>query len=586
MPHKSIFLQMIGLGLLLAILVASPAPAQDKPDDKPADPGNNDNNTADKFSKALDECESALDSLEELARFGSKKVTDYAAELEDEYRQNKLLLEQPQENEHDARIHQERSLRQKIILLYLWELERVGPLIANVDQSSRSMTSKLHKLFQENRDAIKDRNLMQRYFNLSRRSSQMMMRGMQVRMAGGFYLVQPEDGEHSANLEPKKLAQQSGEQTLQLTSGPLQELRKPLQRMLKLRWSGASIVADQDHWDDPFCGKTFSTISNEVKVQLKQRGVTLPDDDKSNSRLRRMPFRTEEPSISLLFQNLHHQAISESQNTSGGGGGGSGRWHRHFSSSEITANMTIKGNSLDLILTEVVTPNRSLRVSSDDRELRIGLLGDHVMLLDQQPDGKVRLVITHEDEVASASAESFATLYVEHPEMIEQSLFPILDHLGFLLPPTRMDPLVVDRVIEALRIVDDATQERFEKLLEQTDSSSFTVRAKATHELESNLSTYLKLIRRAYRDEELSAEVKTRLKHVLEEYEQETADLDRLIIEMKLTGDMAYLISLLGRVQPDQQDMIVAHLEKETGEALGSDQDAWQDWLDQANLAE
>jgi hypothetical protein len=76
------------------------------------------------------------------------------------------------------------------------------------------------------------------------------------------------------------------------------------------------------------------------------------------------------------------------------------------------------------------------------------------------------------------------------------------------------------------------------------------------------------------------------IQHVLEEYEQETADLDRLIIEMKLTGDMAYLISLLGRVQPDQEDMIVAHLEKETGEALGSDQDAWQDWLDQANLAE
>ena len=546
---------------------------------QPNPPAENRKNKADesalkKLNKAFDEFENEIDQHEKMAEVGAGIVDTYAVELEEEYRENHEALQQASEHGLDSSAQQDLRRRQKTVALYLWELRRLKPTIGSQDHGRNSLTMKLHRLRQQHRKAIQNKEAMQRLHALNERVSQMAIAGrrfvqrMPGRGGGQFFIVRP-DG----------LADVVGvnDAPTQFKSGPIQTLRIPLQRILKLHWSEAALAWDRKHWDEPFAGKSLNDIKEEVARQLKDRGLELPSDQ-DNHHAFSMPPRVH--NIVLLFQNLHYRANESTGGNHGTSfGGGGEKWRSSFETKAIRAEMLVDGKTVELTLREQET-RRRLRVTSSDLELRVIYESrDHNLLLRQRHDGHVWLAESFGDEHLVASAKSFVELYATNPDLIEVSLFPLLDHLGFILPPMRFESAVVDRVLEKLILETADSKRRFEELLVQMDSPDYKLRDSATRELEDNLAVYLQRVNAAFRHKEHSLEVRTRLKRVLQSYESQSHALDAFVDAMNLTRDPAYLINLLGQLDAEHSETVVSVLESLTGNEFGADVAAWQQWL-------
>ena len=133
---------------------------------------------------------------------------------------------------------------------------------------------RLHRVITENRKALTvDQTIMNRYQELTRRISElsqggrrMQMRRMGAHATGGFYVITP----GGADAETDTDAGPSG-----FSAGPLQQLRRPVQRLLKFKWLGTSLVIDRDHWDDVFAGKSMSSVAEDVQKTVEGTGRSV-----------------------------------------------------------------------------------------------------------------------------------------------------------------------------------------------------------------------------------------------------------------------------------------------------------------------
>jgi hypothetical protein len=563
---------------------APPAGAGDDADDS-AEAGDAETKSAkQQFSDALDELELKLTELERRGRYGDGAVERWVRELEDEYRSNARRIGD-REVATEAASTTRRALvrRQQHIALLLWQLRRVGGQLAEADEAGRKISQQIHQLLTKHREAMRDAQLMRRFSELSRRASELRRQHMASRMTHNFHFVHPElkDAPAAGERATGPATEPNEEPSAGMPTGPIQKLAGPIGDLLQLRWHDGGLAWDEQHWNEPFAGHTLRSIDEEVTEELQRRGVTFPEPDNMAGFRKKRLFET--PPVVLLFQNFQHVASAGDRASRSFSSGGATAKCR-FSVKGIESELLVDADRIQFSVREEISPGRTLRVERDpDGTLRIRLIGDHVMLLEQAADGAVRWIdigsMQQGDEVTALRGESFAELYRRHPDRVENELFPRLRHCGIGTPMPRFHPSFVDRAVVRLRGVDGETRARFEQLIRQIDGGSFSERQTASRELADNMDRYSLLLNELDRGSGLSAEVSTRLADLDRQYENAFETIDTVFDRAAWLDDPRYLAGLLERVASADAAAVVERLQSLTGQSFGNDAARWRDWL-------
>ncbi len=563
----------------------APAGAGDDADDS-AEAGDAKTKSAkQQFSAALDELERKLKDLERRGRYGDGAVERWVGDLENEYQSNARRIGDRGETVDGADATR-RSLvhRQQHIALLLWQLERVGGQLAESDDAGRKISHQIHQLLRKHREAMQDARLMRRFSDLSRRASELRRRHLASRMTHNFHFVHPElkDARPSEAGDAERAETSDAEQRLPgMPTGPIQKLAGPIGDLVRLRWRDGRLAWDEQHWDEPFAGHTLQSIDEEVTEELERRGVTFPEPDNMAGFRKKRLFET--PPIVLLFQNFQHVASAGDRvNRSFTSGGASAKGR--FSVGGIESELVIDAERIRFSVREETSPGRTLRVERDpDGTLRIRLIGEHVTLLEQAADGAVRWIdigtMQQGDDVTALRGESFAELYRNYPDRVENDLFPVLRHCGIGTPMPRFHQAFVDRAVVRLRGVDAETRERFEQLIRQIDGGSFSERQTASRELAEDMDRYSLLLNELDRSRGLSAEVFTRLADLDRQYENAFETIDTVFDRAGWLDDPRYLTGLLERVASADAAPVLQRLQSLTGQSFGNDAARWRAWL-------
>lgn len=537
---------------------------------------------AETFSEALDEFEKEITDLERLGRYGDKEVERYVVELEQEYRTNAKLLSGRGgiETIPGAAMDEKLARRQQHIALLLWQLERVGSQLVQPGNSSTSMVTKVHRLLSEHREAMKDAGLMRRFHDLSRRASELSRRHLSSQMTNNFFFAHPQERSEVA-AEPSRSSPSVAGRLLGLQTGQLQTVSDSIGKLVKLSWSDGKLVWDEEHWKQPFVGQTLQSIDSQVTEELTRRGLQLPEEDRMVAFRKKRLFETPQPM--LLFQDFQHVASEGKHATRSFSTVGSAGQSR-FTVSGIEAAFAIDANRTELSVREEAGPARTLQIRKQaDGSLRLSLIGDHILLLEQSAEGAVRWVDIMEaaagNDVTVLQADSFAELYGKHADLLESRLFPRLEHCGVGTPKQRYDPELVTRALERIRGVDAATRERFEALVIQIDSGNFSQRQNAYREISQNIEAFSMLLAELDEKGGWSAEASTRLGELQKQYSHSFETVDAVLSQAGWLEDPTYLVGLLSHVEADQTELVTRRLERLTGQQFGADVDRWKEWI-------
>ncbi len=466
----------------------------------------------------------------------------------------------------------------------LWQLQRVGGQLAESDEAGRKLSQQIHQLLTKHRDAMQDAQLMRRFSELSRRASELRRQHLASRMTHNFHFVRPEvkDARPLGDAETETPKVEAAEQPLAgMQTGPIQKLAGPIGDLVQLRWQDGRLVWDEEHWKKPFAGHTLRSIDEEVTEELERRGVTFPEPDNMAGFRKKRLFET--PPVVLLFQNFQHLAAAGGRaNRSFTSGGATAKCR--FSVSGIESELVVDAERIQLSVREETSPGRTLRVERDpDGTLRVRLIGDRVMLLEQAADGAVRWIdigtMQQDDEVTALRGESFAELYRRYPERVENELFRRLRHCGIGTPMPRYHEAFVDRAVVRLRGTDPETRERFEQLIRRIDGGSFSKRQTAYRELADEMDKYSVLLNDLDRSSGLSAEASTRLADLDRQYEDAFETIDTVFDRTGWLDDPRYLAGLLERVASADTAAVVERLQSLTGQSFGNDAARWRAWL-------
>lgn len=532
--------------------------------------GDNNQSVHKEFSAALDKMELEIAQQERSSDYGNEKVEAYARELEAEYFSNQATMSEMSATGSPDRELRRREInsRQQHISMLLWQLARVGSEIAKPDSSSRTMLTEMQKLLSKHRQVMTDRVLMKRYQDVMRRAADLAhSRLRQQVQPHSFHFVRPTPSASSAASSADGIAAAPSPsdpkpriaQGPNLPLGPLQTLQAPIGNLVRLSWNKGQLQWDEKHWETPFVGHSLQSIMDQVNSELHARAVELPKEDRTRA------FQTkrllETPPVMLLFQDLQHIASrgnppSRSSSTTGSTS------RSRFTTKEFEASLTVSPQKLELSIREETGPARALDVRQKNKnELRVSLIGEHILLLEQAADGSVRWVDIG-DEVTVIQAKSFAQLYAKHADKIESELYPRLEHCGIETPMKRYDSQVVRRILERMKGVDPQIKTQFSELLTMIDSGSFGERQKAYRELSTNTEKYCLLLAETSDDDGRSAEATARLAELRKKYAEQFGKLDDLIQETGWLTDPSYLSGLVHKVDQQHASMINKHLQR------------------------
>ncbi|QEG01989.1 hypothetical protein Mal15_60720 [Stieleria maiorica] len=568
--------------IVAQVQVPAQPPTDAKKNGQPPEKGTAEKDLADKakFIAALDDIESQIVEQERYGEYGTAAVMKYVQELEREYFANEDALARLDESEVAAigRRRQDLTARRQHLALLLWQLKRTGSQIGHPGFDSRKLTTQTHKLLSEHRSVMRDANLMKRFQSITRRLSLLSrQRITNSQLQYNFHFVHPTRPTSDRNVIPiPGPVPPDGAADGDFPDGPIQTLRQPIGNLIGLRWHDGRLSWDEAHWETPFAGFDLKTIQLQINTELEKRGINVPEQDRIVAQRNQRLFDTPRPI--LLFQDLQQIAAngkppSRSYSTSGTSA------RSRFTVGDIEASIATSPQKREFTIREDSGPSRTLAVRSEnDRSLRISLIGEHILLLDQYPDGSVRWVSIG-DDVISEKASSFAKLYAQHPERIESELFSRLRHCGVDTPLQRFDRQLVSRVMDQIKGVDQPTRQRFAHLVTQIDSGNFADRQKAYRELSDNIESFSTLLLRTSDEDGRSAEATARLAELRKQSGERFLELDRLIESTGWLNDPRYLIGLGQRVRDDQSDLIAQRLESVTGQSFGDDWQRWQRWI-------
>jgi hypothetical protein len=320
-----------------------------------------------------------------------------------------------------------------------------------------------------------------------------------------------------------------------------------------------------------------------------------------NDRMRLV--RDENPDrLELAFREIQEQAGTRSSGSSSGGDNRSLRFEGSSLKGELELSRMARGRAgvfrlrgdlagawpvMRLMLREVAAPGRHLTVHDDgDGALSITLASDssdHWLRFRQRTNGSVLIQEIRGEELFAAQADSLMALVAKQPKHMEEKFMPLLKHVGFVPPLMPSDPRVQAAVLSMLRPSDAGDADEFTRLIAQLADPAFQTREQATRTLAARYERYKPLLVKAAADKSLAPEAQQRIKKLLQTADKSpTTGLDRLIEARGLIKDPEYLVLLLASAKvEDERALLVAHLEKLSGQKLGGDVAAWRKWLEQ-----
>jgi len=213
--------------------------------------------------------------------------------------------------------------------------------------------------------------------------------------------------------------------------------------------------------------------------------------------------------------------------------------------------------------------------------------GSSMFRFRQQPNGLVYCQDLTGEIAFASRASSYDAFCQKNPVFIRNRLEPIFKHIGLGVPPSRYANEVVKNVLLDLKPVDDSRMKEFQSAIDDLNAQSFAEREAAMKSLEDKFDQWRDLIQSTIDDDQLSVEIRTRLKKIFETKatKKEVGDLE-IVQQGKLEDDATYLIWLLGKIEADEQTaseevkkILVARIEKLTGKKLGNDLKKWQAWV-------
>lgn len=355
--------------------------------------------------------------------------------------------------------------------------------------------------------------------------------------------------------------------------GRFQELAGPIGRLLKLTWEGKALRLDRGHWEQAFKGKTGQQALTALERELTEH------DGLDRDRAARLAQRLLSlPPAEMAFERL--KAIvgygSSSSST-----GSSGR-KQEFSGRGLAARMQLSGESFRVLLEEEEAPGRTLILRDDGLgDVQIVLAdakGRLLLAVNQSSEGQFRVAHIAGGEVFAEGAASFEDFHARHRRYVEKRLFPLLKHVGVVLPWTRYAPQVRRAVLDKIRRPLTPGQiELARKLIRQLNDDSFKKREEATKALSANFGRYRDLIEQAAKEPTLSPEAASRLGKIVAE-NSDRDQVDQFIAARKLTEDVGYLVYLMQEVEEGERAEVARALKDLTGQRLGPDPAAWRKW--------
>jgi hypothetical protein len=335
-----------------------------------------------------------------------------------------------------------------------------------------------------------------------------------------------------------------------LGEGYLQQVRTPLEHIFRFTFEGSNLKIDRQSWE------TAPKGASKVDLKMARLGQAHP--------------------VEAIFRQIQ---------TAAKGGGSStvsiGIRERDMSflGANLAGRLHVRDDTLRLVLEESQSPRRTLDFSEDgDGGFRIQVThpdGD-LILLRQTRKGNFAAIALVGGQMFAGQDSSFLSFFQQHRRAMDTHILPVLQQFG-IEPILSPHAPKVRKAVLALLSRTPETLEEGKKLLADLDSAKFVIREKASRLLNDRFEIYRDLMQEKLKDKSISLEVKTRLNKILAEH-TDARWVSQVVAALNLTQDAGYLVSLLDHVTPEEAPRLLGHLEKTTGQKLGSDPVAWKAW--------
>lgn len=239
------------------------------------------------------------------------------------------------------------------------------------------------------------------------------------------------------------------------SAGQLTKMREQTAKLVKLTTIDGSLQIDRDHWAEPFGGKTLNDLSNEIKEEIRKRG--LPESYFNGIDSTRYPMLGY-PHV--LFESFHQELLKNPDKNNS--------YSRRTSGSNFTPNRIVSANGLDcsiatqpgangrvigranneskqfrLRFSEQNSPRRSISIEENEElQLRVEVTcesSDTIVRLIEMPDDKGWVVQDlRGTKVFADQADTYEALYDANKSYFDETFFPLLEKLGFQ-PPSSGD---------------------------------------------------------------------------------------------------------------------------------------------------
>ncbi len=365
--------------------------------------------------------------------------------------------------------------------------------------------------------------------------------------------------------------------------GKFQDLTVRINGLLKLTWKGSALRLDRKHWEKDFEGKTKDEALKMLKAERRGRRNMWGGGDWSVREAREM---LDMNPVERAFKRLQSACGS---NSSGSGSGGNHKYE-YFRGGDLNGRIDIIGKSVAVTLEEINSPGRKIAVRDDGwgllRIMVSDAKGDLLLVAGQSSKGRFSVAHVSGDTVFAATGESFKDFYAKHQRYVDERFFPVLKHMGIIVPWGQYNPKVKQTVLA--KIVGPLTPDqaaRGKTLIEQLNDNSFKKRREATGILSAQFARYRELIEQAAKKKSNPPETASRLKKIVKE-NTEQGDIEKFVTGRKLTTDVGYLIWLIGDAPADDRAAVAATLQRLTNQKLGPDPVAWKKWWSQKQADE
>ncbi|MEM8670088.1 MAG: hypothetical protein AAGG48_21350 [Planctomycetota bacterium] len=500
-------------------------------------------------NQVLDRVQAEIDRRRQLVEFGEPIHAQYVRELIQEHNRVSNEMQLALQQDLPVAFDQLRN-KQRRIVLKLWHLERLKPMLAEVDEKYYSLTSELRTLRRRHRDTLRDATVADRFTRISLSVGQIERERLARRMTSdrAFFDV-------SESLEARQApADQDVDEPAPIH--PMEQLKRPIQRLIKLTWRDGRIVVDRTHWQDMFPTESLASIAIEADKELKERGLRL-SQNAHRSFLPEKVFFERESNVFLLFQNCRH-AVSQlghdalTSTTLRGKNGGV------VSTKQVSVLVQLADNAFLMEVDEKTARKRQLRILDDGQSVSISYGTDDKTWLElgQVLDAEASVRFRMNGHAFDLQGDTLADVYAKDPELIEEHVFPELRRLGIIPPMTRFDPRIINLVVTKIRLTESQYSDELMALIEQADGPRFQLRTEAMRRLNEDMEVFAPLILEWQKSSEMSLELRRRLKRVTTLYEREFGQLETLVAKLNLMQRPDYLREILHRSAPEQQEMI------------------------------